>query len=107
VLASEHLLDLGGLHFAIERLEPLRELGVDALALLGPLQKHGEIVALAAQRQGEIAVLFEAPAALQDALGFGLILPEIGGGGPRLEACQFFFGACGFKDSSADRQRVC
>jgi hypothetical protein len=44
---------------------------------------------------------------LQHLLRFGLVFPEIGRGGARLEAGQFFFRAGGFKDSSADPQRVC
>jgi len=41
---------------------------------------------------------------LQDLLGLGLILPEIGGGGARLEAGQLFVETSTLKDSSADRQ---
>jgi hypothetical protein len=55
----------------------------------------------------EIAILFEAAAALQDFLRFGLILPEIGRGGAGLEAGQLFVGTGRFKDSSANRWRVC
>jgi hypothetical protein len=35
-----------------------------------------------------------------------LVLPEIGRGGFGFEAGQFFVGAGGFKDSSADPQRA-
>ena len=90
-----------------KRLEGLRELGVDRFAGLGPLDEHGEVVALLLQRHDQVAILLEPPAALQDFLRFGLVLPEIGRGGARLEAGQFFVGAGGFKDSSADRQRAC
>jgi hypothetical protein len=55
----------------------------------------------------EIAVLFEAAAALQDFLRFSLILPEIGRGGASFESVQFVFGAGGFKDSSGGWRRVC
>ena len=107
VLAAEHLLDLAGLHFLVERVERLRELGVDGFAGLGPLDEHGEIVALLSQRLDQIAILLEPAAALQHLLRFGLILPEIGRGGARLEAGQFFVRAGGLKDSSADRRRAC
>ena len=107
VLAAEHLLDLAGLHFLIERLERLRELGVDRLAGLRPFDQHGQVVALLLERQHQIAILLEPAPALQDLLRFGLVLPEIGRGGARLEAGQFFVGAGGFKDSSADRQPAC
>ncbi len=50
VLAAEHLLDLAGLHFLVERVERLRELGVDRLARLGPFDEHGEVVALLLER---------------------------------------------------------
>jgi hypothetical protein len=55
----------------------------------------------------EIAVLFEAAAALKDLLRLRLILPEIGRGGAGFEAVQLLFGAGGFKDNSAGSQRVC
>ena len=106
VLAAEHLFDLGGLHFLIQRVEPLRELGVDRFARFVPLEEDREIVALLRQRTREIAILLEASAALQNLLRFGLVFPEVGGGGARLETCQLFVGTRGFKDSSADRRRV-
>src|SRR5439155_18790006 len=46
VLAAEHLLDLAGLYFLIERLEGLCEFRVDRLARLRPLDEHAEIIAL-------------------------------------------------------------
>jgi hypothetical protein len=107
VLAAEHLLDLARLHFLIERLERLRELGVDRLAGLGPFDQHGEIVAFLLQRVNQIAVLLKPPPALEDLLRVGLILPEIRRGRAALEAGQFFVGVGGFKDSSADPRRVC
>jgi hypothetical protein len=85
VLAAEHLLDLAGLHFLIEAIEPLRELGVDRLARLGPLDEHRQVVRLFGERYDEVTLLLEAAAALQDLLRFGLIFPEIGSGGARFE----------------------
>jgi hypothetical protein len=105
VLAAEHLLDLAGLHFLVERLEPLRELGIDRLPRCRPLDEDGEIVGALAQRHHQVAVLLEALAPLQDLLRFGLVFPEVGRGRLVLETGQFFVGAGGFKDSSADRQR--
>jgi hypothetical protein len=107
VLAAEHLLDLAGLHFLIEEIERLRELGVDALAGVRPLDQHGEIVALLLERDAQVAILLQPAAALQDLLRFGLVFPEIGRGGARLEAVQFVCGSRRLKDSSADRWRVC
>jgi len=64
-----------------------------------------EIVALAPQGEHEVAILLDPAAALEDFLGFGLVLPEIGGCGPGFDAGEFFFGLGRFKDSYADRQR--
>jgi len=49
--------------------------------------------------------MLEALAALQHLLRFGLVFPEIGRRGFVFETGQFFVGAGGFKDSSADRPR--
>jgi hypothetical protein len=86
VLAAEHLLDLAGLHLLLERIERLTELGIDRFAGFRPFGEHGEIVALLLERRHQVVVLLEAPAALQYLLRFGLIVPEIGRGGARLEA---------------------
>jgi hypothetical protein len=107
VLAAEHLLDLAVLDLLVEDVERLSELRVHRLAGARPLDEDGEVVALLAQRMDKVAFLLEPAAALQDLLRFALVLPEIGRGGARLETGQFFVGAGGFKDSSADRQRVC
>jgi hypothetical protein len=107
VLAAEHLLDLAGLHFLIERVERGRELGVDRLPRRRPFDEHGEVVVLFLERENEIAILLEPAAALLDLLRFGRLLPEIGRGGAYVEAGQLFFRTGGLKDSSADRQRAC
>src|SRR5262245_47331530 len=106
VLAAEHLLDFAGLHLLIERVERLRELRVDLLARLGPLDEHAEVVALFPERPHQIAILLEPAAALQDFLGFGLVFPEIVGGRTRVQAVQLLLGAGGLKDSSGGRRRV-
>jgi hypothetical protein len=106
VLAAEHLLDFASLHFLIQSVERLRELDVDRLPRFRPLDEDAEIVAALAQRHDEVAVLLEPSAALQGLLGFGLVFPEIGRGGARLEAVQLVVRAGDFKDSSADPQPV-
>jgi len=106
VFAAEHLLDFAGLHFQIEPVERLREFVIDRFPGVRPLDEHAEVVAALFQRRDQIAILFEASAALQDLLRFGLVFPEIWRGGARLEAVQFVVGAGNFKDSSADSQRV-
>jgi hypothetical protein len=104
--AAKHLLDLGRLHFLLERLERLRKLVVDRFAGLRPLDQHREIVGALLQRHREIAILFETAAAQHDFLRLVLIFPEVGRGDASFEACQFFAGAGGFKDSYADPQHV-
>jgi hypothetical protein len=103
---AEHLLDLGGLDFLIERIEGLTELGVHRFSGRRPLDEHGEIVALLAERIDEIAILLEPFPALEHLLCFGLVVPEVGSCGARLEPRQLVLWAGGFKDSSADRRRV-
>ena len=70
----------------------------DSYPTLRPLDEHREIVALLPERQNQIAILLEPPAALVDFLRAGLIFfQEIGLGSPRIEVGQFFVGACGLK----------
>jgi len=106
VLAAKHLFDLPGLHFLVEGIERLAKLGIHSFAGLGPFDQHGQVVAFLLERSDEVEILFEPAAALQHFLRVGLVLPEIGRRGARLEAGQFLRGFGGFKDSSADRQRV-
>jgi hypothetical protein len=107
MLATQHFLDLRGLDFDVERLEPLSKFGVHGLALLRPFPQDRQILALPSERCDELAILFEPAAALQDFLRFGLVFPEIGRGGARLEAGQLFVGLGGFKDNSAGRRLAC
>jgi hypothetical protein len=95
------------LDFLIENVQGLGKFSVHGLAGRGPFDEDRQVVAPLLERQHEIAILLEAPAALQDLLGFGLVLPEIRRGGARLETVQFVEGTGGFKDSSVDRQRAC
>jgi hypothetical protein len=95
------------LDFLIENVQSLGEFGVHGLAGPGPFEQDRQVVAALLERQHEIAILLEAPAALQGLLGFGLVLPEIRRGGARLEAVQFVEGTGGLKDSSVDPPRAC
>jgi hypothetical protein len=85
VFAAQHLLDLAGLHFLVERVKRLPQFRFDRLAAIGPLNEHGEIVAAFAKRLDQLVLLFQPAAALQYFLRFGLIVPEIRRGGARLE----------------------
>jgi hypothetical protein len=107
VLAAEHLLDLSGLHLLIESVQRLKKLGVDRLAGFRPLHQDREVVDSLLEREDQIPILLEPAAALQNSLGFGLVFPEVGRGGARLEAGQLIVRACGFKDNSEDRRLVC
>jgi hypothetical protein len=79
VLTAEHFLDFAGLHFLIEDVEPLREVPFHGFSGCHPLGKNLQIVALAAQREHKVAILFHPAAALEDLLGLRLVLPEVGG----------------------------
>jgi hypothetical protein len=107
VLAAEHLFDLAGLDFLVEGVERLKELRVDRLPRLRPLDEDAEIVALLLEREHQIAILLEPAPALPDLLGFGLVFPEVVGGRERVELAYFFAGAGGLKDSSANRKPAC
>jgi hypothetical protein len=107
VLAAEHLLDLARLHFGVEGVERYRELGVNRLACLCPLDEDGQVVASLPERDDEVPILLQAPPALQDLLSLSLVLPEVRRRGKRLESVQFVVRAGGLKDSSASSQRAC
>jgi hypothetical protein len=100
VLAPQHLLDLARLHFLVECVERPRDVGFNGFAGGGPLEQHRQVVGLASQRHHEVAVLLETSSTLQNFLRFSLVFPEIGRGGARLEAGQFFVRASTFKDNS-------
>jgi hypothetical protein len=106
VLAAEHLLRLSGVNLARELLEGAGQIVGDRLAGLGPLHEHVEVVQAAGERLPQLAVFFQAAAALQELLGRRLILPEVGGGNALFDLCQFGRRTGGVKDSSAGRWRA-
>src|SRR6185503_20558721 len=63
--------------------------------------------ALFLERQHQVAVLLQSPAALLDLLRLGLVLPETGRGGAHLQAAQLIFGFGCLKENSEDRRRAC
>ena len=77
-LAGQHRPDLRGLNVARVSLQRGAEVGGHVLALLGPVDEHGQIVGLFAERLGEAALVFETASALQRLLRCRLVLPEIG-----------------------------
>ena len=86
----------------VQLVEPAAQLFANLLALLGPLHEHGQVAHAALQRGAQLDVLLETAAPLQDLLGLGLILPEVGGRRARFERGELIGRACNLKDSSAD-----
>jgi hypothetical protein len=80
VLAAEHLLDFRALHLLAQRVERLREVGGDVLALPGPVHEHTDIVDLARELIAKLEIVGQAAPALQGFLRLGRVFPEIGGG---------------------------
>jgi hypothetical protein len=103
VLAGEHLLLLGGVDLGLERVESPAEIGGDVLAGAGPLEEHAEVSDAPAERIAQLGVLAQAALALQGALRFLLVLPEVGRGNPRFESCDLSGVSGPVKDSSAGR----
>jgi hypothetical protein len=106
VLARQHLLDLGALDLALERVEPFDQLATDVLPLRPPLDEDAEIVAALAQRLDQVAILLQPPASLQQALRLGLVLPEVRLRDARLDPGELLLRLRGLKDSRADRPRA-
>jgi hypothetical protein len=78
VLAAQHLLDLGGLDLGLEFVETALQVGGDVFAGAGPLEQHAQVSDPPAQRIAQLGVVAQAAAALQRALRFLLVLPEVG-----------------------------
>jgi hypothetical protein len=106
VLATEHLLGLAGLDFDRELVEPAREVLDHGLTRLRPLDQHREVVDTALERVAHVAVVFEPAPPLQQLLRRRLVFPEVGIGDALLYLRELVAGACGVKDSSADRTRA-
>jgi hypothetical protein len=106
VLAAEHLLDLGRLDFGLQFVEAAGEVAIDRFALLDPFGEHGEVVAALLQGIAQGDVLFEAAAALQQLLRFGLVRPEVGLADARFDLPYLLVQSCCLKDSSACRRTV-
>jgi len=105
-LAGQHRPDLCRLHVARVALERRSQLALDRLALLRPVEEHGQVVGLFANRGGQRAVALEPAPPLQDLLGRGLIFPEVGRGGLGFDVGQFAREAGFVKVPSARRRRA-
>src|SRR5580700_10578905 len=104
-IARQRRPDLGGIEVARELAEATRQVGPDVLALTRPVDEDAEIVGLPPKRFRERAIGLEPPPALQDLLGVGLVLPEVGCGGLRLEFGQLAIESGFVKAPSAHRRR--
>ena len=105
VLAAEHLLGFTGVDLRGEIVEGAAEIVGNRLPGLGPFGENGEIFEALAQRLAEVAILFEAAAALQQLLRRGLVLPEVRRRDALFDGLQLAGGMCCVKGSSAGRRR--
>jgi hypothetical protein len=78
VLSAEHPLGLAGIDLRGELVDRAYKVLEDRLPRLGPVDQHGEVVDPGFERPAEIAVVFDAPPALEQLLRGFLVLPEIG-----------------------------
>ena len=106
MLAAEHLLDFGGLHLYGKVIQRPIQVRVDILPLLRPFDEHREVVTPLSQRFDQREVILQPPPTLQDALRYGLILPEIRGGRLSFDLGELVGRSCRVKDSSAGPPRA-
>jgi hypothetical protein len=105
-LARKECPDLAGVDVGGECNQTGIDLGGDGLSLLRPIDKDGKVIGALAQRRGQRAILFEPPAALQDLLRGGLILPEVRIADAPLEARELVGQPRFVKVPSAARRRA-
>jgi hypothetical protein len=105
VLAAEHLFGLTGVYLRGKIVQRAIELIENRFAGFGPFGEHREILETLPHRFAEVPILFKTPAALQQLLRRGLILPEVGGSNAFFYAVEFIRRNGGVKDSSAGRLR--
>jgi len=106
VLATEHFLDFAALDQAGELLDARRQLAGHILTLAGPVDEHTQIVRFRLERGNQLDFFLDTAAALQGFLRLDLVVPELRRGRARFYLRELVAGACGFKDSSADRRSV-
>jgi hypothetical protein len=106
VLAAEHLLDFAALDQAGELLDPRRQLARHILTLAGPVDEHTQVVRFRLERGNQLDFFLDTAAALQGFLRLDLVVPEVRRGRASLYLRELVAGACGFKDSSANRRSV-
>jgi hypothetical protein len=107
VRAAEHFLDFGGFDCGLELVETTDEVAGHLLALPCPLDEDAKVLGASFQRLTRGGVFFDPAPALQDLLGLGLILPEIGLGDPLLDFGDLLRRVGGVKDTSGDPSPAC
>jgi hypothetical protein len=106
VLPAEDALGLGRIDLEIEPIEPGVEVRADVLTGPHPLDEDVQVFFLFLERLDQIDLVLQPPPALQDALGFRLILPEVGLANSCLELVGLIARASCLKDTSATRRIV-
>jgi hypothetical protein len=99
VLAAQHLLELGLPDRPFEGVEGGAEVLLDVLAAGEPVGQDLGVVLQALEARQQREVVLEALAALQDLLGLGLVLPELGLGGLVVEPLELGLELRPLKDS--------
>jgi hypothetical protein len=79
MLASQHLLGLGGVHLGVERIQRTRQVRGDVLSSLSPLDQDAEIVNFLGEAVAQLEVFRQPALALQGLLRLGLVVPELRG----------------------------
>jgi hypothetical protein len=106
VLATQHLLGLAGVNLTRQIVQRAPEVLGDRLTGLGPFDENRQVLDTSPQPVAEVAIFFEAAAALKKLLRGGLVFPEIRLGYACFDFGEFVGGFGGVKDSSAGPWRV-
>jgi hypothetical protein len=107
VRAAEHFFDFGRFDGGLELVQTTHEVAGHILALTCPLDEDAKILGAALQRLTRGGVFLDPAPALQDLLGLGLVLPEIGLGDPLLDIGDLLRRVGGVKDTSGDPSPAC
>ena len=104
MLATEHLLDLGGLDLGLEVVERRREIAANILALGGPFDQDVKVVVPPLERQREVVILLETSTTTEYLLGSLGVVPKPGVRSALFELSDFITWAGCVKDDSAGQR---
>ena len=85
MLAAKHGVDFCDLDFAVEGIERTLQFRAHILALLGPFEKHGQIIEFSRNGSTKLEIVGETTTALESFLGLGLVFPEVRSGNASFE----------------------